>query len=300
MVRTVIADDEELSLKGIASMIRSMDGYEVVGMADNGLSALEMVIKQEADLLITDIRMPQKDGIWLIEEIDQRDLPVSVIVISAYDDQKYLKAAIRSRNVSDYLFKPFAKEELLQAIQAASQLNPKKTVFGNKDIPISHLHQAITSNNYQLVREDIDEYFSHTEEELHDIKDRIYGWIMYIHYDVFPSNRAIPLYTRNAMKEIYDCQNKEEVKEKIEQYLISCCERYIGDDEITMVVKECLRIIHKEMDNPDLSVAYCAYKLNITPNYLSSRFSRDMHQGFSTYLNNLRWRNPRNCWAISI
>ena len=53
------------------------------------------------------------------------------------------------------------------------------------------------------------------------------------------------------------------------------------------------RIIHKELSNTELNVNYCAYKLNVTPNYLSNRFSRDMQQSFSVYLNNLRMEKAK-------
>ncbi|MBO7675911.1 MAG: helix-turn-helix transcriptional regulator, partial [Erysipelotrichaceae bacterium] len=114
-----------------------------------------------------------------------------------------------------------------------------------------------------------------------------------IHYDVFPINRSIPLYTRTAMKEVYDAQNIKQLEEVTCAYLKDCCERYAGKEEITQIVSDCLRIIHSELSNSDLNVNYCAYKLNVTPNYLSSRFSRDMQQSFSVYLNNLRMEKAK-------
>ena len=293
MTKVVIADDEKLSLNGIANIVEQLDCFEVCGLANNGLLAFEMVKEREPDILITDIRMPQKDGIWLIGQIDENDMDIPIIVISAYDDQKYIKTAIRSRNVYDYLLKPFLKNELEETLLSAVSHSDEYRKEEKKETIVSHLVKAIVSNDYSLIEKQIDDYFSENEEEIHDLKNRIYGWFMYIHYDVFPSNRAIPLYTRNAMKAVYDSNDAVQIKDAVRTYLRECCERYVGDQEITQIVSECLRIIHRELSNSDLNVNYCAHKLNVTPNYLSNRFSRDMQQNFSVYLNNLRMEKAK-------
>ena len=295
MVKVMIADDEKLSLNGIAGIVSSLDGFEVTAMANNGLTAWNMIRDSVPDILITDIRMPQKDGIWLIGQIDENQIDVPVIVISAYDDQKYIKTAIRSRNVFDYLFKPFMNEELEETLLSAVNFRKKgQDVY--KDVEediISCLSKGIMGNDYSLIEKKIDDFFFNDRESIHDLKNRVYGWFIQIHYGVFPSNRAIPLYTRNALKEVYDCSDKEQIRAAVTAYIKDCCERYVGDEEITQVVSECLRIIHSEISNNDLNVNYCAHRLNVTPNYLSSRFSRDMQQNFSVYLNNLRMEKAK-------
>ena len=292
MIRVVIADDEKLSLNGIANIVEQMEGFEVCGLANNGLAAFELVKETMPDILITDIRMPQKDGIWLIGQIDENKYDIPIIVISAYDDQKYIKTAIRSSNVFDYLFKPFLKEELEETLASAASHRSQENSSMEEDI-VAHLIKAIRFNDYSLIEEELIGYFDHTKEDIRDLKNRIYGWLMYIHYDVFTAARAIPLYTRNAMKEVYDCTDIKEIRDVTCAYVKECCERYVGDREITQIVSECLRIIHREMSNSELNVNYCARKLGVTPNYLSSRFARDMEQNFSVYLNNLRMEKAK-------
>ena len=293
MNRVLIADDEKLSLNGIASIVNETDGFETAALAGNGLQAFELVREERPDILITDIRMPQKDGIWLIEQVDEAGLDLPVIVISAYDDQKYLKTAIRSRNVYDYLFKPFMKEELQDTLKSIISYHKQNKETHDEDIGIVNLQKAISANDFSLIDKQLDEYFDKSTENISDLKNRIYGWIMYVDHGVFPVSRSIPLYTRNAMKEVYESTDKKQPQDVIKNYLKDCCERYVGDEEITQIVSECLRIIHKEMANSELNVNYCAYKLNVTPNYLSSRFSRDMQQSFSLYLNNLRMEKAK-------
>ena len=293
MTKVLIADDEKLSLNGIAAIVNDLEGFEVLGLANNGLQAFEMIEENRPDIIITDIRMPQKDGIWLIDQIDEKDLDIPVVVISAYDDQKYIKTAIRSRNVYDYLFKPFMKSELEDTLSSILSYHRNSRENHKKDIGISNLAKAIKGNDYSLIEQQLKDFFAQNSESLEDLKNRIYGWIMYVHYDVFPINRSIPLYTRNAMKEVYDSSDRKQLEEATCAYLKDCCERYVGQEEITQIVSDCLHIIHKELSNTELNVNYCAYRLNVTPNYLSSRFSRDMQQSFSLYLNNLRMEKAK-------
>lgn len=294
MTKVLIADDEKLSLNGIAAIVNDLDGFEVSGLANNGLQAFELVKENRPDILITDIRMPQKDGIWLIDQIDEQNLDIPIVVISAYDDQKYIKTAIRSRNVYDYLFKPFMKSELEDTLGSILSYHKQNRESHEKDIGINNLSKAIISNDFSLIENQLKDYFrNNSDEDLEVLKNRIYGWIMYVHYDVFPANRSIPLYTRNAMKEAYDCADIKQLEDVTSAYLRDCCERYVGEQEITQIVSDCLRIIHKELSNTELNVNYCAYKLNVTPNYLSNRFSRDMQQSFSVYLNNLRMEKAK-------
>ncbi|MBR3250359.1 MAG: response regulator, partial [Erysipelotrichaceae bacterium] len=222
MNRVLIADDEKLSLNGIASIVNETDGFETAALAGNGLQAFELVREERPDILITDIRMPQKDGIWLIEQVDEAGLDLPVIVISAYDDQKYLKTAIRSRNVYDYLFKPFMKEELQDTLKSIISYHKQNKETHDEDIGIVNLQKAISANDFSLIDKQLDEYFDKSTENISDLKNRIYGWIMYVDHGVFPVSRSIPLYTRNAMKEVYESTDKKQLQDVIKNYLKDC------------------------------------------------------------------------------
>ena len=185
------------------------------------------------------------------------------------------------------------KSELEDTLNSIISYRRQNRDSREKDIGISNLAKAIRSNDFSLIENQLKDYFANSNDDLDVLKNRIYGCIMYVHYDVFPANRSIPLYTRNAMKEVYDCRDMKQLEEVTSAYLKDCCERYVGQQEITQIVSDCLRIVHKELSNTELNVNYCAYKLNVTPNYLSNRFSRDMQQSFSVYLNNLRMEKAK-------
>ncbi len=117
MLRVIIADDEERICRLIKALVdwESM-GMEVVGVAANGLEAIELVKVWEPDILITDIRMPGCDGLELIERVRKTNPDVEIIIISGFAHFPYAQTAIKF-GIGDYLLKPINKIELNQTLQ---------------------------------------------------------------------------------------------------------------------------------------------------------------------------------------
>lgn len=116
MVKVVLADDEN---KIILLMRKLIDwdklGYEIVGTANDGLRALEMVQELQPQLLITDIRMPGCDGIDLIRRAKEIQPALHCIVISGYRQFEYAQQALKY-GVEDYLLKPIKEEEMINIL----------------------------------------------------------------------------------------------------------------------------------------------------------------------------------------
>ncbi|MCL2866704.1 MAG: response regulator [Clostridia bacterium] len=112
MLRVVIADDEERICKLIQILADwPRLGMEVAGIATNGPDALTAVIQTNADILITDIRMPGMDGLELIANAKELLPDLEVIIISGYAQFDYARTAIR-HGVGEYLLKPINKDTL--------------------------------------------------------------------------------------------------------------------------------------------------------------------------------------------
>lgn len=112
MYRVVIADDEPKVSRLIRSLIQwEALGLELVGVADDGVTALEMIGTLLPDIVITDIRMPGYDGIQLIERAKQLKPEIDFIIISGYRQFEYAQKAIRF-GVEDYLVKPLKAGEI--------------------------------------------------------------------------------------------------------------------------------------------------------------------------------------------
>ncbi|MEF3355388.1 response regulator [Paenibacillus sp. GYB006] len=125
MYTFIVVDDEPLIRKGLLKKLESFDhSLELLGEADNGADALDLIHSSKPDIIFTDMRMPEVDGKLLIRTIGQQYPRIKLIVISGHADFDYMQEAI-SAKVVNYLLKPFSREEihstLHQAINAIEQ-----------------------------------------------------------------------------------------------------------------------------------------------------------------------------------
>ncbi|MDD6789914.1 MAG: response regulator, partial [Lachnospira sp.] len=108
----IVAEDEILIQQNIIKKIEnSGTGFTVVGKAQTGIQALELINASNPYLLVTDIRMPVMDGLELIEQARENHPDLDVIVVSGYSDFEYAKRAIHLQ-VREYLLKPVDEEQL--------------------------------------------------------------------------------------------------------------------------------------------------------------------------------------------
>jgi len=92
------------------------DRYEVVGAAQNGKQALEMIQTIKPDVVFTDIKMPYMNGISMIKAIQALNLNVEIVIISAYEEFETARQAI-SLGVREYLIKPVTIEEMEEVLK---------------------------------------------------------------------------------------------------------------------------------------------------------------------------------------
>ncbi|THF84513.1 helix-turn-helix domain-containing protein [Cohnella fermenti] len=117
MYTIVIAEDENWLRSELVEMVERIGGeFSVVGEAMDGEDAWHMIQDQWPSILLTDIRMPRKDGLELIRGIADNGMPIVPIIISGYDEFTYAQQAVRY-GVSEYLTKPVLQEELEEALR---------------------------------------------------------------------------------------------------------------------------------------------------------------------------------------
>ena len=116
MLKIFLAEDEVVVRETIKRMIPWEElGFELVGEAADGEMALPLLIRQQPDLLITDIKMPFMDGLTLAR-LAKKEIPgLKVVILSGYDDFNYAKQAI-GIGVEDYLLKPITKNALIERL----------------------------------------------------------------------------------------------------------------------------------------------------------------------------------------
>ncbi|QGQ94323.1 response regulator [Paenibacillus psychroresistens] len=116
-MRIMIVDDEEIILQRLVHLREWGDiGCEIVGEASNGADALSAISKCKPDLIISDIRMPDMDGIELAERVRRKYPLIRVIFLTAYSDFNYAQQAVKL-GVVDFITKPVNVNELMDAVE---------------------------------------------------------------------------------------------------------------------------------------------------------------------------------------
>jgi len=124
-IRVLIADDHPVARQGLSSILKSLTGVQVVGEAADGNEACELYDQLSPDVLIVDLRMPEKDGLQVVAELmSSRSPKPRIIVITTYECEEDLRRAIMA-GAKGYLVKvadPKQIEEVLRAVAAGRTL----------------------------------------------------------------------------------------------------------------------------------------------------------------------------------
>lgn len=126
--KLIIVDDEYEIRQGLRSFDYSSFHIDVVADCQNGLFALQAMMKEQIDLLVTDIRMPLMDGLELVEKVADRYPYVKIIVLSGYDDFEYARASMK-HGALDYLLKPLDFDDYSKVLARAVQLIEQERVY---------------------------------------------------------------------------------------------------------------------------------------------------------------------------
>ncbi len=171
MIKVLIVDDEPFIRQGLKILINwEQYGYEISGEASNGYDAVELMKQTKFDLVITDIKMPQMDGLKLIEYTREHiSKEIRYIILSGFYEFEYAQKAIRY-DVADYILKPVQKEELIRVLedykeQYYNQIeNRKKMEFSEKNIFDRHLSFLISGKQIEEGIGYISNYLVDTEQ----------------------------------------------------------------------------------------------------------------------------------------
>lgn len=115
MTRVVIADDHQMFVDGLKSLLEEERELSVVGEARNGYEVLEICDRQPVDIVIMDINMPLMDGIQASRELSKKHPAVKVLGLSMYNDRDYISDILKA-GAQGYILKNTGKENLLKAI----------------------------------------------------------------------------------------------------------------------------------------------------------------------------------------
>ncbi|HJT72718.1 MAG TPA: response regulator transcription factor [Chitinophaga sp.] len=114
-IRLVIADDHEIFRDGLALMLSRQPNIALVGQAGNGRELLEILNEVEADVIMTDLKMPLMDGISATRVLLQKDPATKIIALSMFDEEELIVEMLEA-GAKGYLLKNADKQEIIEAI----------------------------------------------------------------------------------------------------------------------------------------------------------------------------------------
>src|SRR5690242_20885370 len=116
-ISAILVDDEKLASEELAYQLKEFPDIDIIATASNGLEALRLIEDLEPDLVFLDVQMPGLDGLGVIRQLREKDIPLPhFILVTAYD--QYAVEAFRLEAM-DYLLKPVDKARLEQTIERA-------------------------------------------------------------------------------------------------------------------------------------------------------------------------------------
>jgi DNA-binding NarL/FixJ family response regulator len=117
-IRILIAEDEGLLRGTLAELLGREDGLAVVAACANGRDALIDALHHLPDVVLTDLRMPRMDGIELTRELKEKLPQTAIVVLTAFDDDEHLFAAIKAGAIG-YVLKDASMPQIVEALRAA-------------------------------------------------------------------------------------------------------------------------------------------------------------------------------------
>jgi DNA-binding NarL/FixJ family response regulator len=160
-MKILICDDQAVIRDGLEMLLNLEKDFQVVGAAQDGAEALELIAKKQPDVVLIDLKMPGMNGIEAIREIRARFPNVKALVLTTYDDDEWLFDAIRA-GASGYLLKDTPRQKIVEAIRGTAEgksfVDPSvagkllNQVASRQTQPASILTEKLTERELDVLR----------------------------------------------------------------------------------------------------------------------------------------------------
>lgn len=162
MYRVLIVEDETLFQRALRKIIEGMDGYQVIGVIENGLDVMEFCDRECPDFICMDILLPGENGISVSKKIKKKYPSTVIFILSAYQDFSMIQTAM-SAGLDAYMTKPYNPEEIRNAFSKYQMMFEKKS--DEKSMISSMMKRKEILPAFQVCGEMVGRIFSLYENE---------------------------------------------------------------------------------------------------------------------------------------
>lgn len=120
MIKLIIADDHQLFIDGIKSLVKSMKNMEIIAEVGNGKELMETLANTSCDLILMDINMPEMDGIEATKQVKDKFPSIKILMLTMFSSREYIEKLLRV-GADGYILKNTGKAELQEAIETLMQ-----------------------------------------------------------------------------------------------------------------------------------------------------------------------------------
>lgn len=236
MYQVFIAEDEPAALEHICTIIQNKcPNFQVVGTAEEGKSALEQLEYLRPDVLITDVKMPVMDGIFLIKRVKEKYPDILSVIISGYQEFDYAQSALHY-GVCDYILKP-VKPSTLQESMYMIQGRLDEYYYGLRNRTIREMYLGNISDPVRFRRIFSDDGYYIALLRKNSLPRR---FAEFRGVEIFSiKEEQLMVYGRDEMEALYICPVKLMVHSSFEKFMMHILEKQKNTAAFhTLVLKE--------------------------------------------------------------
>lgn len=285
MYSLVFVDDETRVLKALRKIVPWEElNIEVIGMFDNAISALQTIIDERPDILVTDLMMPIMDGLELVARAKEMYPPIECLVLSGHEEFELARSAM-AHGVRGYLVKPCRKEELIESLKSCV-----------KHIERGREHSRSGFEERQSKVEEIyDQLMSLTIQNGEFCEDQVrYVMEQYQDYGLLREAAIMAVVQHEISAQRIQQMLKTLAKKQSGDELVICITdllKQLGIQNKTSdpMVAKVVQYIYDNYNMPNLNLQHVADEvIYLTPRYIGRRFLNVMGTKFSDFLLQVR------------
>lgn len=306
LVSIMVAEDEPLARESTVEVLNEKisDLINYIIPVSNGVEALEKLQQFPCDILLSDISMPEMDGIELLEKVDKKYPHIRKIILTGYDDFQYAKNSIKYHAV-DYLLKPIDADELINSVRDAAQ-EIRKIEKENQNAVLMDMHisgkfsflyttsivkdliVAIKNGNAEsakAINDDLIKYIERESENLSDQQSMAY-WIVSIIHSC--RGDLITEQMLNAVKK--DLENSRDIAD-IQRSLNGVIQEsttILTEGNKSLIKLNRIKEYISTHYNEEIYLQKLAEIFNLNSTYICELFKESSNQTYSDYLQEVR------------